>query len=123
MAKTLLITSTSTSSDCVLTSDVGAGEVEVDRTNAPLVAGGASARTAHNLQRLLRLDQAATVRLSCRTGTTWSATNSDVTALQLQNGVERDATPPPPPVNVGGSDCDLGGGDGKLPDVELPPCS
>ena len=76
-AKVILITSSSTGSDCILT----IGRREIDRSNQPLVLGGASARSTHPLQFAGPLR--GVLRLRCRAGTTWSGSNAKITAIQL----------------------------------------
>jgi len=89
LAKTVIITDSSTGSDCVLTYDVGGGEVEVDRSNQAPFNSSVTARTTHNLQRLLQFgSQPATIRLKCRAGTQWSATNSSIIAMRVASAVD-----------------------------------
>ncbi|HSK17335.1 MAG TPA: hypothetical protein VK915_14355 [Gaiellaceae bacterium] len=53
-AKIVIITSPSTGSDCILTYDIGNGDVEVYRSNRSPDNSSGTARTTHNLQRLLQ---------------------------------------------------------------------
>jgi hypothetical protein len=93
IAKTVIITSTSTGSDCILTYDIGGGEVEADRSNQSPFNSAATARTTHNLQRLLQFGtQAATIRLKCRAGTAWSASDSNIIAIQVQKATDTEVT-------------------------------
>jgi hypothetical protein len=93
IAKTVIITSTSTGSDCILTYDIGGGEVQADSSNQAPFNSSATARTTHNLQRLLQFGtQAATVRLKCRAGTTWSASDSNIIAIQVQKATDTEVT-------------------------------
>jgi hypothetical protein len=93
VAKTVITTETSTGSDCILTYDLGGGEVEVDRSNQSPFNSSVTARTTHNLQRLLQFGTgAATVRLECRAGTTWTATESGIIAIQVQSASDSEVT-------------------------------
>jgi hypothetical protein len=93
IAKTVIITDTSTGSDCILTYDTGGGEVEADRSNQSPFNSSATARTTHNLQRLLQFaTTSATIRLECRAGTVWSATNSNIIALQVQSASDSEVS-------------------------------
>jgi hypothetical protein len=91
VAKTVIAvvaTDTGTSSDCILTYDTGAGEVVADRSNQPLPSVGPTPRTTHNLQRLLQFGTSATIGLECRAGTVWTASNSNIIAIQVQNALD-----------------------------------
>jgi hypothetical protein len=89
-AKTVLITSASTGSDCVLTYQLpGQAEKEADRSNQPLTNHSVTARSTHNLQRLLQFGtSSATLRLKCRAGTEWSATNSQIISNRVQHAID-----------------------------------
>jgi hypothetical protein len=93
-AKTVLITDKSTGSDCVLTYQLpGGAEVEADRSNQPLVNLSVTARSTHNLQRILQFGQSsATLRLKCRTGVTWSASNSSIISNRVQHASDTGVT-------------------------------
>ena len=93
VAKTVIITSSSTGSDCILTYDVGNGEVEVDRSNQSPLNSSVTARTTHNLQRLLQFGRSsATIRLKCRAGTQWSASNSNIIAMRVASAVDSEVS-------------------------------
>lgn len=93
LAKTVITTSSSTGSDCILTYDIGGGEVEVDRSNQAPYNSSVTARTTHNLQRLLQFrDTRATIRLKCRAGTTWSSTESSIIASRVARAVDQEVT-------------------------------
>lgn len=88
-AKTVIITSSSTGSDCILTYDIGNGDVEVDRSNQSPYNSSVTARTTHNLQRLLQFGQSpARVKLKCRAGTVWSASNSRIVSTRVASAVD-----------------------------------
>ena len=92
-AKTVIITSVSTGSDCILTYDTGGGEVEADRSNQSPFNSSETARTTHNLQRLLQFGTtSATLRLKCRAGATWSASNSNILSLKVQQASDVEVT-------------------------------
>jgi hypothetical protein len=90
----VLITEKSTGSDCVLTYQLpGGGEVEADRSNQPLVNLSVTARSTHNLQRVLQFGQSsATLRLKCRTGVTWSASDSSIISNKVQHASDTGVT-------------------------------
>jgi hypothetical protein len=89
IGKTTITTNTSTGSDCLLTYDLGNGEVEADRSNQSPFNSSVTARTAHNLQRLLQFGSSgATIRLKCRAGGTWSASDSSVVAVKVQTATD-----------------------------------
>jgi hypothetical protein len=91
LAKTVIITSSSTGSDCILTYDIGGGEVEADRSNQAPFNSSVTARTTHNLQRLLQFGNTrATLRLKCRAGTTWSSTNSSIVAMRVASALDQE---------------------------------
>jgi hypothetical protein len=93
VAKTVIITGTSTGSDCILTYDVGNGEVEADRSNQSPFNSSVTARTTHNLQRLLQFGRSpATIRLKCRAGTQWSASNSNIIAMRVASASDSEVT-------------------------------
>lgn len=93
LAKTVLITQSSTGSDCILTYDLGSGEVEADRSNQAPFNSSVTARTTHNLQRLLQFgSSSATVRLKCRAGTQWSASNSNIIAMRVASAVDSEVS-------------------------------
>jgi hypothetical protein len=93
VAKAVITTDTSTGSDCILTYDLGAGEIEADRSNQSPFNSSVTARTTHNLQRLLQFGTgAATVRLNCRAGTEWTATESGIIAIQVQSASDSEVT-------------------------------
>ena len=89
-AKTVLITSQSTGSDCILTYQLpGGSEKEADRSNQALTNHSVTARSTHNLQRLLQFGtSSATLRLKCRAGVTWSASNSQIISNRVQHAVD-----------------------------------
>jgi hypothetical protein len=78
-----------TGSDCIVTYDTGGGELDADRSNQPLPNIGPTPRATHNLQRLLQFGgTSATIRLKCRAGTLWTASNSSIIAIQVQNALD-----------------------------------
>jgi hypothetical protein len=90
-AKAVLITSESTGSDCILTYQLpGGSEVEADRSNQPLTNHSVTARSTHNLQRLLQFGGrgGAVLRLKCRAGVTWSASDSQIISNKVQHAVD-----------------------------------
>jgi hypothetical protein len=92
-AKTIIITSSSTGSDCILTYDKGQGAVEVDRSNQSPFNSSVTARTTHNLQRLLQFaDTGARIQLKCRAGTEWSASNSSIISTRVASAVDQEVT-------------------------------
>jgi hypothetical protein len=93
IAKTVITTETSTGSDCILTYDTGGGEIEADRSNQSPFNSSVTARTTHNLQRLLQFAAtSATIRLECRAGTVWTASESNIIAVQVQNATDSEVT-------------------------------
>ena len=93
VAKTTIITSTSTGSDCILTYNTGQGDVEADRSNQSPLNSSVTARTTHNLQRLLQFGKTrATVRLKCRAGATWSASDSNIIAMRVASAVDQEVS-------------------------------
>jgi hypothetical protein len=93
VAKSVIITSSSTGSDCILTYDLGNGEVEADRSNQAPFNSSVTARTTHNLQRLLQFgSSSATIRLKCRAGTQWSASNSNIIAMRVASAADSEVS-------------------------------
>jgi hypothetical protein len=93
VAKAVIITSSSTGSDCILTYDIGSGEVEADRSNQAPFNSSVTARTTHNLQRLLQFgSSSATIRLKCRAGTVWSASNSNIIAMRVASASDSEVS-------------------------------
>jgi hypothetical protein len=86
-AKATLITSQTTGSDCVLTYQLpGGSEIDADRSNQPMYNTSVTSRATHNLQRLLQFGQSsATLRLKCRAGAQWGATDSSIISNQVQH--------------------------------------
>lgn len=93
-AKSVLITSASTGSDCLLTYQLpGGAETEADRSNQALTNHSVTARSTHNLQRLLQFGtSSATLRLKCRAGTTWSASDSQIISNRVQHATDVEVT-------------------------------
>jgi hypothetical protein len=82
-----------TGSDCIVTYDTGGGEIDAERSNQPLPNIGPTPRATHNLQRLLPFGTPATIRLKCRVGgTAWTASNSSIIAIQVQNAHEAEVS-------------------------------
>jgi len=93
VAKTVIITDTSTGSDCRLTYDTGGGEVQADASSQSPFNSSVTARTTHNLQRLLQFaTTSATIRLECRAGTSWTASDSNIIAIQVQHASDSEVS-------------------------------
>jgi hypothetical protein len=88
-AKTVIVTNSPSSSDCILTVDTGdaAGDRKVDASHHVASSENGATQATHNLHGLLQLSTKATIRLQGRAAIKWSAIDSKVSAIQVQNAV------------------------------------
>ena len=86
-AKTVIVTSTTASSDCILTFDTGdaKGETKLDASHQVASSANGTAQATHNLQGLLQLPTNATIRLQGRAAIKWSASDAKISAIQVQH--------------------------------------
>jgi hypothetical protein len=86
-AKTVILTNATASSDCILTFDTGdaIGEKKFDASHQVASSVNGTAQATHNLQGLLQLTTNATIRLQGRAAIKWSAIDSKISAIQVQN--------------------------------------
>jgi hypothetical protein len=78
-AKSVIITSRTSGADCYLF----AGRRNIDISNQPLHRASATARSTLVTQYTGAVGADEPLRLRCRTGTTWTATNSKITAIRV----------------------------------------
>lgn len=88
LANTEIASDPNQGSDCDLSYDTGGGPVVADHSSQS-PAGAASSRTGHNLQRLIQFGTGpATIRLDCRGGAAWNASNSSIISIQVQSATD-----------------------------------